>query len=426
MKILVIGNGGREHSIGLKLKSSAQNHEILFAPGNPGMAEIGKCFPIKSTQIPELINLAQTESVHFTIVGPEQPLVEGIVDAFEKEGLKIFGPSQLAARLEGSKVFSKYFMQKYQIPTAAFQTFHQLPEALQYLKNQSIPIVIKASGLAAGKGAVVCFSQEEAVQTLHDMLGPQAVFGSAGSEVVIEEFMEGEEASVFAVCDGQNYVLLESAQDHKRIFDEDRGPNTGGMGAYAPAPIVTPKLLEQVCQQILEPTLKGMQAEGSPYKGVLYIGLMIKDGKSRVVEYNCRLGDPEAQVVLPLYPGDLADLLYTASLGKIQEKPINRSTQVASVVVMASQGYPASSSSDDPITGLENFSSLTHSWVVHSGTKKLADQFYTAGGRVLGVVGIGKDLRESLDIAYQGVSKIHFPGMQYRKDIGQKGLKALT
>src|SRR5690606_21450758 len=300
MKILVIGSGGREHALGLKLSQAPEKPVLTFAPGNPGMAALGACVPVAADDIDGLLALARAERFDLTVVGPEVPPVKGVVDAFQAAGLAVFGPTAAAARLEGSKAFSKDFMARYAIPTAAFRTFTDHAAARDYLMATGAPVVVKASGLAAGKGAVVCMTLDEARDALDSMLGPAAVFGEAGSEVVIEEFMEGEEASVFAVCDGARYVLLAPAQDHKRAYDGDAGPNTGGMGAYAPAPAMTPDLVAQTCRTIIEPTLRGMQAEGCPYEGVLYVGLMLTAKGPKVVEYNCRLGDPETQCVLPL------------------------------------------------------------------------------------------------------------------------------
>ena len=431
MKILVIGGGGREHAIALKLSQATPRPEMLFAPGNPGMAALGACVPLAVDNIPALLDLARREAVDLTIVGPEIPLVKGIVDAFQAVGLAIFGPTAAAARLEGSKAFSKDFMARYGIPTAAYQTFTSLEPARAFLEKTGAPVVVKASGLAAGKGAVVCLTMTEAHEALDSMLGPNAVFGTAGSEVVIEEFMDGEEASVFAVCDGEHYVLLPAAQDHKRAYDDDLGPNTGGMGAYAPAPLMTPALLDQVCREVVEPTLTGMRAEGCPYAGVLYVGVMVTAAGPKVVEFNCRLGDPETQCVLPLYDGDLADLFLKAATGNlpkraIPESPLRQTTGAAAVVVLASGGYPGSYRNGFPIHGTADAEALPGVQVLHAGTqiKQPDGVLATAGGRVLGVTGRGATLQEALDNAYAGVSKIHFEGMHFRKDIGKKGLRA--
>ena len=423
MKVLVIGSGGREHAIGLKLSRSPHKPELLFAPGNPGMAALGTCYSIPVDNIPALLELAKKESVDLTIVGPEIPLVKGIVDVFQAAGMRIFGPSAQAARLEGSKAFSKDFMARHKIPTAAFKTFRDLDPALDFLDKTGAPVVVKASGLAAGKGAVVCETLEEARAAILSMLGPQAVFGEAGKEIVIEEFMAGEEASVFAVCDGKNFVLLPTAQDHKRIFDGDLGPNTGGMGAYSPAPLMTPALLEQTRREIIEPTLEGMRQEGHPYQGILFVGLMITAQGPKVVEYNCRLGDPETQAVLPVYDGDLLELFLNAAEGRLTQSPYEAKGHAA-VVVLASGGYPGDYQSGFPIQGMAEAASVTNVHVVHAGTRIKDGVLQTAGGRILGVVGEAGSLADALHAAYQGAGKIHFEGMQYRRDIGQRGLKA--
>ncbi len=426
MKILVIGSGGREHAIGLKLAQSPQKPELLFAPGNPGMAALGTCHPIAADDLPALLKLAAAEKPDLTVVGPEVPLVKGLVDVFRKAGHTVFGPTAAAARLEGSKAFSKDFMARYGIPTAAYQTFTEHEPARAFLEKTGAPVVVKASGLAAGKGAVVCMTLEEAHVALDSMLGPDAVFGEAGREVVIEEFMEGEEASVFAVCDGERYVLLPTAQDHKRAFDGDAGPNTGGMGAYSPAPIMTPELLERTCREVIEPTLAGMRTEGCPYEGVLYVGLMLTTQGPKVVEFNCRLGDPETQCVLPIHEGDLADLFLAAATGQLDSAKHGRAQaprESAAVIVLASGGYPGPYRNGMRIEGVDEAETVPGVQVLHAGTK-LQDGFLaTAGGRVLGVTGKGGTLKAALSTAYAGVDRIHFEGMHFRRDIGQKGLQ---
>ncbi len=424
MKILIIGNGGREHAIGLKLSESPQKPTLIFAPGNPGMETLGQCFPIAADDLPHLLALAQQEKVDLTVVGPEIPLVAGIVDMFRWYGLKIFGPTKAAAQLEGSKAFSKNFMAKYRIPTALYQNFTDYTAAHNYLQSKGAPIVVKASGLAAGKGAIVCMTMDEAYAAVDSMLGPNAEFGAAGAEVVIEEFMEGEEASLFVLTDGQDYVLLPSAQDHKRIFDDDKGPNTGGMGAYAPAPVLTPELLRQVEAEIVKPSLEGMLHEGIPYTGILFIGLMLTPQGPKVVEYNCRLGDPETQAVLPILEADLVELFWKASQQKLAGTKIPEPLYSAAVVVMVSGGYPGKYATGFPILGLATWAShACH--IIHAGTQKNNEQIVTQGGRVLGLVGVGEALPEAIQAAYQGISKIEFEGMHYRKDIGHKGLTRL-
>lgn len=422
MNILVVGSGGREHAIALAVKKSPLCENLICAPGNPGMANLGRCVPVDVADPKALADLAEAEKVDLAIIGPEIPLVAGVVDEFRARGLRAFGPTAAAAALEGSKAFSKNFMKKYSIPTAAFETFTDLASAKKFLAEHPAPIVVKASGLAAGKGAVVCLTDKEANDAVEEMLGDKAVFGESGKTVVIEEFMEGEEASLFAVCDGKDYVLLSSAQDHKRVFDGDKGPNTGGMGAYTPAPVVTPEILSAVKSQIIEPTLKGMAAEGSPYTGVLYVGIMVTKNGPKVVEYNCRLGDPECQVVLPVYDGDLLALFDAAEKGELRNFNAPASPKMsAAIVVMASAGYPGSYEKGKEISGIED-AEATGATVVHAGTKMADGKLLTNGGRVLGVVGTGKDLQAALDKAYEACGKIRFEGAFYRKDIGQKGL----
>jgi len=399
--------------------------ELMCAPGNPGMATLGQCFPVDVANPKEIAELAKRENADFTIIGPETPLVAGVVDEFQKQGMKIFGPTAAAAQLEGSKAFSKKFMKQHGIPTADYETFTDLKKAKKYLEKHSVPIVVKASGLAAGKGAIVCQTKEEALNALEDMLGEKAVFGKAGKTVVIEEFMEGEEASIFAVCDGKNYLLLAPAQDHKRIFDKDKGPNTGGMGAYAPAPLINNKMLDRIKKEILEPTLQGMADEGNPYIGVLFIGIMATKTGPKVVEYNCRLGDPETQAVLAVYGGDLLDLFYKAMAGRIREIAKINHQSYATVVVMASEGYPGEYKTGALISGIREAEECG-AQVLHAGTKMQDGGLQSSGGRVLGVVGKGKTLKAAIDIAYAGVKKIKFAGEQHRTDIGKKGLDFLS
>ncbi len=427
MKVLIIGGGGREHAFALKLAASPHQPQLHFAPGNPGMESLGLCHAVPAQDIQGLLDLALRESIDLTLVGPEQPLVDGLVDRFREKGLAVFGPTKAAARLEGSKAFSKDFMARYGIPTAAFATFTEGSRAKAYIESHGAPIVVKTSGLAAGKGAIVCATLSEALEAVDSMLGPQAVFGEAGAEVVVEEFMQGEEVSVFALCDGENYVLLPSAQDHKRIFDEDKGPNTGGMGAYSPAPVLTAALLDEVHSRIIAPTLEGMRKEGCPYTGFLYVGLMITPQGPKVVEYNCRLGDPEAQVVLPLLREDLLDLLLEAvQVNGLKGRKVQPTQGAAAVVVLAAQGYPGKYRTGDTIEGLEKMAGLIRAHAVHAGTRRAVDggrsHIETGGGRVLGLVGLGDDLQEALERAYGAVEKIRFEGMQFRRDIGQRGL----
>jgi phosphoribosylamine--glycine ligase len=421
MKILLIGSGGREHAIALGLKKSPLCTELICAPGNPGMAKLGKCLPIDVANPKAIAEIAKNEKADFTIIGPEIPLVAGVVDEFKKQGMEIFGPNAAAAQLEGSKAFSKEFMKRHNIPTAAYETFTDLQKAKNYIKEHPAPIVVKASGLAAGKGAIVCESEEEALNAVEEMLGEKAVFGESGKIVVIEEFMEGEEASIFAVCDGKDYILLAPAQDHKRIFDGDAGPNTGGMGAYSPAPLVNEEMLAKIKKDIVEPTLQGMAKEGNPYTGVLFIGIMATKKGPKVVEYNCRLGDPETQAVLAVHKGDLLDLFYKASTGKLKEITETKPQGYAAVVVMASKGYPGKYESGKTISGVSE-AEKNGAIVLHAGTKIQNGELQTAGGRVFGVVGKGSTLKKALALAYSGVHEIKFEGAHFRTDIGKRGL----
>jgi phosphoribosylamine--glycine ligase len=425
MKILIIGNGGREHAIGRKLAASPKKPTLIFAPGNPGMEELGSCFSVAADDFRGLLTLAQVQKVDPTIVGPEQPLVGGLVDLFDANALRVFGPDRAAAALEGSKAFAKDFMGRHGIPTAGYRTFRALEPAKAYLREVGAPIVIKASGLAGGKGAVVCMTLPEAENALQSMLGPKAMFGLAGSEVVMEEFMEGEEASVFALTDGESYVVLPTAQDHKRIGDGDTGPNTGGMGAYSPAPLMTPELLEETCRTIIAPTLAGMRMEGTPYKGILFVGLMATSKGPKVVEYNCRFGDPETQVILPILQEDFLDLILASLDGRLGKLKVSPPKEWAAVVVMASKGYPGPYETGIPISGLDEVDSVPHAHAIHAGTKRMQGKLVTAGGRVLGLVGQGHTLNDAIKAAYAGVACVEFPGAQFRTDIAKKGLARL-
>jgi phosphoribosylamine--glycine ligase len=425
MRILIIGSGGREHALARSLSQSSRTEKLFVAPGNAGTASLADNVDLEASEAEALRDFALSEDLDLTVVGPEKPLVAGLVDQFEEAGLAVVGPSREAARLEGSKAFAKSFMQEHGIPTARHRTFDssETDEARSYLEEHDAPVVVKASGLAGGKGAFVCETLDDAFDALR-RIAEERDFGAAGDRIVIEELMRGEEASVFALTDGENYVLLPPAQDHKRIGEGDTGPNTGGMGAYAPAPVVTPKILQQTCRRIIEPTLAGMQAAGAPYRGVLYCGLMITDEGPKVVEFNCRLGDPEAQVVLPLLETDLTDVferLAARNLGGVQ---LRSRPGAAACVVLASDGYPTSYETGFPINGLE--ASPDDALVFQAGTaREGSEQIVTDGGRVLDVTGLGAGLPEALDAAYDAVEHIHFDGMQYRRDIGEKGLKRL-
>ncbi|QXD15968.1 phosphoribosylamine--glycine ligase [Rhodocaloribacter litoris] len=427
MRILIVGSGGREHALAWGLAQSPERPELYIAPGNAGTETLGENVPVAADDLDGLLALARERRVDLVVVGPEQPLVAGLVDRLEAAGVPVVGPTAAAARLEGSKAFAKAFMQRHGIPTAAHRTFtaRDYDAAVAYLDAVGAPVVVKASGLAAGKGAVVCSTRPEARAALDAMLR-EGRFGAAGDEVVIEEYMQGEEASVFALTDGTDYVLLAPAQDHKRIGEGDTGPNTGGMGAYAPAPVVTEAVLARVRREIVEPTLRGMAAEGHPYRGILYVGLMITEDGPKVVEYNCRLGDPEAQVVIPLLAGDLAVLFDRLARGRLREVNVALRPAAAACVVLASQGYPGTYQKGFVIEGLDEAGALDDVLVLHAGTRRRKDgAVVTAGGRVLAVTALAPDLAGALEKAYRGAGLIRFEGKYYRRDIGRKGLLRL-
>lgn len=418
MKILIVGSGGREHAMLKAVKRSPKVREILVAPGNPGMEREARLVKIAVDDIAGLTQLAKEENIDLTLVGPELPLTLGIVDAFNKEGLKVFGPTEKAAILEASKVYSKNFFKKYHIPTASYEIFSDADKAIAFLKKHADKRwVIKADGLAAGKGAIVTSSIEEAIEAVGQILIDRT-FGQ--QEVVIEEFLEGEELSFMVISDGQYAAVLASSQDHKRLLDGDQGPNTGGMGAYSPAPLMTEALSETVMKQVIYPTIHGMASEGRAFQGVLYAGLMIVDGKPYVLEYNVRLGDPEAQVILPRLESDYVEFMMAALAGDLKNFPLKWKNESAVCVVLASHSYPVGSRKGDVIEGLEMASQ--GATVYHAGTAKSSHHFVTAGGRVLGVTALGEDLPQAVKRCYQAVGAIHFDGMQYRRDIAAKGL----
>lgn len=421
MKILVIGGGGREHALCWKIAQSPLVDQLYCAPGNPGIAELAECVHIAADEIDALCDFARAEQIDLTVVGPEVPLTMGIVDRFQALGLEIFGPNQAAARIEGSKGFSKDLMARYQIPTAAYQSFTDHAAALSYVRQMGAPIVVKADGLAAGKGVVVAMTEEQAVAALDEIMRDQ-VFGDAGASVVIEEFMDGEEASFFAFTDGENILPLASSQDHKRVNDHDKGPNTGGMGAYSPAPVVTDKLSHVIVETIVKPTIAGMARDGCPYRGILYIGLMIKDGQPRVVEYNARFGDPEAQPLLVRMKEDIVPILQACARGKLTQSSLEWHDKAAVCVVMASGGYPSAFVKGQPISGLDDAGRIEDLVVFHAGTAVKDGQVVNNGGRVLGVTGLGTTVREAIDKAYAGAALIHWQNVHYRKDIGARAL----
>lgn len=421
MKILVVGSGGREHALAWKLAQSKRIQLVMVAPGNGGTAGDPRLQNIAINDPVELADLAQKEGIALTVVGPEAPLAAGIVDLFRERGLKIFGPTQLAAQLESSKDFAKAFMQRHDIPTAAYQTFTDAAQAHQYIDQQGAPIVIKADGLAAGKGVVVAITLDEAHAAV-DMMLSDNHFGEAGARVVIEEFLEGEEASFIVMVDGKHILPLATSQDHKRLLDKDEGPNTGGMGAYSPAPIVTPELHARVMREIIQPTVKGMEKDGIPYTGFLYAGLMIDaQGNPKTLEFNCRMGDPETQPIMSRLKTDLVTVMEHAVNGTLDTIELEWDRRTALGVVMAAAGYPDSPRKGDVITGIpaENADSVTF----HAGTTLENSQLKTSGGRVLCVVGLGDSVRVAQKHAYEALEQIRFDGMQFRHDIGWRALK---
>jgi phosphoribosylamine---glycine ligase len=420
MKLLVIGSGGREHALAWKLARSPRISRVLVAPGNAGTAREDGLGNVAATSIPELIEVARKEAVGFTVVGPEAPLADGVVDAFRAEGLRIFGPTQAAARLESSKEFAKTFMQRHGIPTAAHAAFSEAAPAHAYVDRRGAPIVIKADGLAAGKGVVVAMTAAEAHAAVDDMLSGRKV-GAAGGRVVIEDYLEGEEASFIVLADGRTALPLATSQDHKRLLDGDRGPNTGGMGAYSPAPVVTPAIHARVMREVIQPALAGMVKDGTPYAGFLYAGLMIgRDGQVRVLEFNCRLGDPETQPILLRLKSDFVPLIEHALAGTLDRAEADWDTRVALGVVLAAHGYPDAPRKGDPIKGLPAAEDDCH--VFHAGTALSGKEVVTSGGRVLCVTALGGTVRTAQRRAYEIAERIRFAGMQFRRDIGSRAL----
>ena len=422
MKILVIGSGGREHALCWKIKQSPKVEQVYCAPGNAGTAEVAENIGIAATDIVKLAEFVEKNGIDLTVVGPEAPLVAGIVDEFNKKNLRIFGPSRAAAFLEGSKIFSKELMQKYGIPTANFKVFGDSGEAIAYIEEVGAPLVIKADGLAAGKGVVVAKTSEQAIAAVKNMLDDR-IFGMAGDEIIIEDCLEGEEASIIAFCDGKTILPLASSQDHKRIFDDDQGPNTGGMGAYSPAPVVSGELFDEVYETILVPTVNGLAKEGVPYKGFLYCGVMVTDDGPMVLEYNVRLGDPETQAILPRMKTDIIDLFDAVIDGKLAGKKIEWDPRPCVCVVVAAKGYPDKYEKGKEIKGLDDVAALKDAVVFHAGTARQGEKIVTAGGRVLGVTALGEGVEGAIKNAYAAAKLIHFDGMQYRKDIGKRALR---
>jgi phosphoribosylamine--glycine ligase len=420
MKLLVIGSGGREHAIAWRLAKTPGLQKIYVAPGNAGTAREHELENVNITDPLALADFAEREGVHLTVVGPEAPLAAGVVNLFRARGLKVFGPTKEAAQLESSKDFAKRFMMRHKIPTAAYETFSDIAAAHTYVEKKGAPIVIKADGLAAGKGVVVAMSLEEAHQAIDDMLSGNKL-GDAGARVVIEDFLDGEEASFIVMVDGKNVLALASSQDHKRIFDGDSGPNTGGMGAYSPAPVVTPSIHAKAMREIIMPTVRGMAADGIPYTGFLYAGLMIcKDGSVKTVEFNCRMGDPETQPIMMRLKSNFLTLLEHAVAGKLDQIDAEWDRRVALGVVLAAANYPDTPRKGDVIRGLPEETEDAH--VFHAGTADKDGQIVTAGGRVLCVTALGDNVKQAQKRAYEALCGIHFDGMQYRSDIGHRAV----
>jgi len=422
MKVLVVGGGGREHALVWKIAQSPLVEKVYCAPGNPGIGAIAENVPLAVDDLPGLLAFARGKGIGLTVVGPELPLSLGIVDLFEEHGLLVFGARRNAAYIEASKAFSKDLMKKYGVPTAAYDVFTEEAPAVAFIDKVGVPIVIKADGLAAGKGVIIAQSREEAVATVNDMLSGNA-FGSAGSRVVIEEFLVGEEASFLAFTDGRQIIPLASAQDHKAVFDGDQGPNTGGMGAYSPAPVVTPAIHEFAMTEVMRRTVDGMAAEGRPYRGVLYAGLMINGSDVKVLEFNARFGDPECQPLLMRMKSDIVPVLLGVARGDLSGVAIEWHDKAAVCVVMAAGGYPGDYRKGDEIRGLDSAAAIDDLYVFHAGTAAKDGKIVTSGGRVLGVTSLGTTVKEAIDRAYQGVGKICWEGVQFRTDIGAKALK---
>ncbi len=424
MRILLIGGGGREHALAWKLVQSPKVEKLFAAPGNPGMALLQKCecINLNVDDLEGVADYAEEQSIDLTVVGPEAPLVAGLADVFKRRGLPVFGPSKDAAQLEGSKAFSKELMAKYNIPTAFFKICEDIETAKAYVEEKGAPIVVKADGLAAGKGVVVAMTKQEALDAIDEMMGDHK-FGAAGARLVLEEYMEGEEASLLAFTDGKTVVPMIAAQDHKRVFDGDEGPNTGGMGTYAPAPVMTDVLRLKATELILKPVVEAMAKEGMPYQGCLYAGLMIKGDSVKVVEFNCRFGDPETQVVLPLLDGDLAEIMLACATGTLDKAEVAWYNKAAVCVVMASGGYPESYEKGKEITGLAAAEEDKDVVVFHAGTKDAEGKIVTSGGRVLGVTAVDSSIKAARDRAYAAVEKIAFEKNFYRKDIAWRALK---
>lgn len=422
MNILVVGQGGREHAIVKSLKKSPKVNQVYCAPGNGGIAQDAICLPIAENDFEKLITAVREYKIDLTVVGPEQPLIEGIVDVFQEQGLPIIGPTKAAAQIEGSKSFAKQLMGKYRIPTGNYQVFYTSKEAIDYVKQQGVPVVIKADGIAAGKGVVVAHQLEEAISAINSIMEDK-IFGDAGQSVVIEEFLSGEELTVMAFVDANSIAVMEPAQDHKPVYDGDKGPNTGGMGAYSPVPHMKESLLNEVYDQILLPTVEAMKQEGIPFTGILYAGLMITNEGPMVIEFNARFGDPETQVVLPRLETDLVEVLLAIRDKRLNEMHLEWKKEAAVSVVMVSAGYPKEYKKGMPII---EHAMPSKTQVFYAGAKLLEEQLVTAGGRVLAVTGLGTTIEEAQRRAYQGVNNINFEGAHYRRDIANKAINRIA
>ena len=421
MNILLIGGGGREHSIAEALSKSSKINELHCIPGNAGIEKIASCHNYDISNQQEILNFCENNNIDIVFIGPEIPLVEGLADYLNRNSFFTFGPNQKAAKLEGSKSFTKDMCKKYNIPTATYETFSNAKDALVYIDNHSIPLVIKVDGLAAGKGVIIAETRDHAINSVNEIFSGK--FGNAGDEIVIEEFLDGEEASYFIISDGESFIPLTSAQDHKRIGDGDIGLNTGGMGAYSPAPIINKELEEKTINKIIKPTIKAMNDYGSPYIGILYAGLMIKDNEPKLIEYNVRFGDPECQVIIPRLENDLVELLVNVKDKNLDNYKLKWKENFAITVVLAAKGYPESYETGDEIKGLDAIDNIDDVEIFHAGTKTKNNKIVTSGGRVLNINGYGKNLVDAKEKAYSLVKKINWSGCYYRKDIGWRALK---
>ncbi len=422
MRILVIGAGGREHAIIWKLAQSPRVEKIFVAPGNAGMSNLAEYLPLTADKIVGLSGFAVASRIDLTVVGPEAPLVAGIVDYFQEKGLKIFGPTKRAAQLEGSKAFAKEIMRKCGVPTARFEVFHEIEPALKFIESSKKPVVVKADGLAAGKGVIVAADKEEAKKAVKGILKDR-IFGEAGKQVVIEECLSGEEVSVLACVDGKNFVLLESSQDHKRVGDGDEGPNTGGMGAYSPVPMLDARDLDKIRKKIFEPVIRVMGQEGSPFTGILYAGLMLTEEGPQVLEFNVRFGDPEVQAILPRLKSDFVEMMLASIEGRLDKYSIQWDSRACACVVLASKGYPGAYDIGRVVTGLDKAADQPDTLVFHGATEVDKGRILTKGGRVLNVAALGESLEAALQKAYKGADLIQFEGKQFRRDIGSRALK---